>query len=95
MTEEQLGLAIAKYVLPNLISPMAVGAVGWWIKGQLAKVEQIGNILLEIKHIKIKQDEIKKEIKDMNEYKEQLILMKAEMKTQWSKIDFIMKQRDL
>ena len=80
---------------PNVImmallsSPVGLMLVVWWLKGQLKKLEKINIILLEISYIKEKLLEFKVNQERQEKTREEMIVAKSEMKTQWLRIDEI------
>ena len=84
MTSEQLN---AFTLLSPLLSPLTIAFFGWWLKSQLKKIDEISNVLMEIGYIKEKLLELKINQEKMESTREDFIVAKSEMKSQWKKID--------
>lgn len=76
-------------LIPIIAAPVSVLVVGYWIKTQMRKVDQISTILIDLQYIKEKQVEIKIELNKFNQVRDEQILLKSEVKTQWRRLDEI------
>ena len=74
-------------VIPELIGPAMIAGIGFWIKSSLNKVEKISDLVIELRHIKEKQTEIKLELERLTKQREEFVLLKSEVKTQWQRLD--------
>lgn len=74
---------------PILSGPAAVVVVGYWVKSQLKKVDQISGLLVQMQHIRDTQIEIKADMKRLNENWENFLVLRSEVKSQWKQIDDI------
>lgn len=79
--------SVMAQMLPTIAGPVSVAVVGYWLKGQLRKVDQIATIVLEMHHIKEKLIELKVELEKLNQAREDFIILRSEVKTQWRKMD--------
>jgi len=84
MDDNQVLLSV---LIPSVIAPVSVAVVGYWVKSQLKKVEQISTILIELQYVREKQTEIKIEMERFKELREDFILLRSEVKTQWARLD--------
>jgi len=87
MTQELL-----EKLAPQLISPMAVIAIGYIIKSKLGQLDQVTAILMKLQNIEEKVAELKMKLDGMDKHREEFIVLKSEVKTQWQRVDEIREQ---
>jgi predicted nucleic acid-binding Zn-ribbon protein len=74
-------------IMPQLISPMAVIAIGYIIKSKLGQIDQISALLVKLQAIEEKISELKVKLDSMDKHREEFIVLKSEVKTQWQRFD--------
>lgn len=77
--------------LASLLGPVSVGLLGSWLRKSVEKIEKISTILIELQHLKTRQNEMKVQLQNLNQtfnsLNNEFILTKNEVKTQWSRLD--------
>lgn len=83
---------VVKEVAPHLISPMAVVALGYIIKSKLGKIDQVTAILIKIQNIESTILEMKMRLNESLKHREEFIVLKSEVKSQWIRVDELKEQ---
>jgi hypothetical protein len=65
--------------------------MGWWLSRQLEKVDQISTILNEVKHLQQDQIALRISIERLSDTRDDVIILKRDMKSQWLKMDELKK----
>lgn len=71
----------------ELLPVAAIAASTYWIKSSLRKIDQINILMSDVKSLGEKLGEIKESLNRHEEIRDRFILLEAETKTQWRKID--------
>lgn len=79
-------------IAPEMVSPIMVMIIGYIIKSKLSNIDQIAGLLVEMKTLKEKLAEFKVEFDKLEKHREEFILLKSEVKTQWIRVDEIKEQ---
>lgn len=79
-------------IAASLVPSLAAVAVGYWMKSHLKKVDQITTLMNKVDSIAEKLVEIKTSMDKFDRMRDEFILLKAETKTQWARIDDVSKQ---
>lgn len=77
-----------------LSSPLSIAVIGWWIKGQLNKIDKISEIIVKIDNLKERILELKIMVEKFDQTKEDVILLKRDVSTQWKRYDELTKRVD-
>lgn len=78
-------------LIPLIITPLSVALMGWWLSRQLEKVDQISTILNEVKHLQQDQIALRISIERLSDTRDDVIILKRDMKSQWLKMDELKK----
>lgn len=76
----------------SLVPSLTALAVGYWMKSHLKKVDQITTLMNKVDGIAEKLTEIKSGMDKFDTMRDEFILLKAETKTQWARIDDVAKR---
>lgn len=79
----------ASEVAMVLSGPAGMAIMGYWVKSSLTRLESIPTLLLELEHLKHRQAEIRVKLDEFSKLREELIILRSEVKTQWQRIDDI------
>lgn len=71
-----------------------MAVIGWWIKGQLNKIDKISEIIVKIENLRERILELKIMIEKLDQTREDVVLLKREVSTQWKRYDELTKRFD-